>query len=193
MPMTQAERIAAMNAGRAAKKAAAQAQVDQVDKAATAKVEEVVGAQVTAAARADVLLSEDDIAAIKREAENIFFEERRKKARQMAIKGELASLRRAHGDAQVFGNHMDDIMSIMGDLPLNSDAIIINQRRIENGKMFTGPRHVCASILETMWNGQKAEHNLSGKTRDEFYRAQHPVVMTKQGSFVDQTETVRIG
>lgn len=199
MTYTPAERAANLAKARAAKKAATEAQVEQIDKAA-ASVEHQIGRQAGMAKAADVLLTEEDLAAIREEATKLFFEERKAKARKQAIRQELAALRRQHGDAAVFGNHLDDIITIMvdfpdgfGDFKGDGQGLIINQRRIENGKPFTGPRHVVNSIMESMWRAQVADHNLSGKTRDEFYRRQRPVQMDKQGASFVQTEGVRIG
>ncbi len=131
------------------------------------------------------LLTEDDLAEIKKAAAAQFIKERKQAARSVALRQEVANLERRHGK-RMLGGHLDDMVSIVVSLPENSSEVIIDQERIAHGMRLTRPRHVINSILETMWRGQMADHNLSGKKRDEFYRAQRPVEVTKESFTVHE-------
>lgn len=126
------------------------------------------------------LLTEEDMAEIKAAALAQFNKERKAAAKSAALRNAVADLERVHGK-RMLGGHLDDLVSITVNLPENSAEVIIDQERIAHGSVLVRPRHVINSILETMWRGQVADHNLSGKKRDEFYRRQRPVEVTKSG------------
>lgn len=143
------------------------------------------------------LLSSKEIAEIKAEALKQFTAERKKIARAKMIQAEIQALRAKHGPDPL-GGCLDDMVTFVLDLPDTGggpnpagEGLIINQEIRHNGSSITVPRHVANSIMETMWRGAVAQHNLDGKTRAEFYRRQRPVVVTRSGA-EHSDETVRV-
>jgi hypothetical protein len=137
-----------------------------------------------------VFFTDEELAVIAEDAKKAFEAKRRKAALAKALADEEKRLEKEFGLSTLEGD-LNEPVTIMVDLPENSDRIMIDQEVIQNGQLITRPRHVINSILEIMWRGQVAQHNLDGKTREEFYRRQRPIAVSPGGAAFTQ-ETVRL-
>ena len=74
---------------------------------------------------------------------------------------------------------MDELVSLLVELPEFSASIRINGEVFFHGHTYKLPRHVAQGIRETMQNAQRHQMELDGKSKDHMFR--QPAMPTLSG------------
>ena len=126
------------------------------------------------------ILSDDEVAAAKKEARDAIEKERKAAATKALIADEKLRLQREEG--LVSGDPVkDEIVTITVDLPEYSNSITINMEPFWHGHTYSVPRHVANSMKEQMQRAWIHQDEIDGKSLAQNLQQRRDTVLTPVG------------
>jgi len=127
------------------------------------------------------LFSAKEISEIKAKAKAEILAAKKDALKKDMIAAEKRRLRLEEG-LTVGNSHMDEIVNVTIDLAPYAPSILVNGISYWHGKNYPVPRHVAASLQETMFNTWKHQGEIKGESLSEFYAKKHVEDLYKVGT-----------
>lgn len=118
------------------------------------------------------MFSAKEIAEIKAKAKAEILADKKAAAKKQMMADEKVRLQREEG-LTTGNSYADEIVNIMIDLAPYAASIMVNGSPYWHGHMYPVPRHVAASLQETMFNTWRHQAEIKGESWKEFYAKQH--------------------
>lgn len=118
------------------------------------------------------LFSDKEIADIRAAAREEILKDKKAAARKQMMAAEKLRLQREEGLTTGNG-HLDEIVTVTIDLAPYAPHILVNGHAYWHGQSYPVPRHVAASLQETMFNTWRHQSTIRGESLNEFYAKKH--------------------
>ncbi len=118
------------------------------------------------------LFTAKEIAEIKAAARDEVLKDKKAAAKKKMMADEKQRLQREEGFTT--GNsHADEIVTVYVNLAPYAPHILVNGHAYWHGQSYPVPRHVAASLQETMFHTWKHQSAIRGESLSEFYANKH--------------------
>lgn len=127
------------------------------------------------------LFTQKELDDIKAQARKEIMADKKAAAKKSMLAEEKVRLQREEG-LTTGNSHADEIVSIHIDLAPYAPSILVNGTPYWHGMTYPVPRHIAASLQDTMFMTWKHQGTIKGEALSEFYAKKHVDDLYKVGS-----------